>query len=125
MYREVITGIHGQAAITHQITLRTLDDLAQDLQLSRIDLLKIDTEGHELEVLRGARRLLSDGLIRVLHIEFNEMNVVSRVFFRDFRELLPHHRPYRMLPSGMIPVPASPLKSELFAFQNVVFLPDQ
>jgi hypothetical protein len=93
------------------------------LTLSRIDLLKIDTEGHELEVLHGARKLLAAGLIRVLHIEFNEMNVFSRVFLRDFRELLSRHTAYRMLP-GIISVSDSPLASELFAFQNVVFVPN-
>jgi hypothetical protein len=50
--------------------------------LSRIDLLKIDTEGHELQVLRGAQKIVSAGLIRVLHIEFNEMNVFSGYFSR-------------------------------------------
>ena len=49
--------------------VRTLDEIADMLTLSRIDLLKIDTEGHELEVLHGGRKLLAAGLIRVLHIE--------------------------------------------------------
>jgi FkbM family methyltransferase len=123
MYRDVITDIHRQAVATYHVPVRTLDELAQDLQLPRIDLLKIDTEGHELEILRGARRLLSAGLIRLLHIEFNEMSVFSRVLLRDFREMLTGHSPYRMLPSGIIPLSHSPLKSELFAFQNIVFLP--
>ena len=53
----------------HEVPVRTLDEIADMLTLSRIDLLKIDTEGHELEVLHGARKLLAAGLIRVLHIE--------------------------------------------------------
>jgi FkbM family methyltransferase len=124
MYPEVITSLYRQPVTMHEVPVRTLDEIADMLTLSRIDLLKIDTEGHELEVLHGARKLLAAGLIRVLHIEFNEMNVFSRVFFRDFRELLSRHTAYRMLPSGIIPISDSPLASELFAFQNVVFVPN-
>jgi hypothetical protein len=52
------------------------------------------------------------------------MNGFSRVFLRDFRELLSRHTAYRMLPSGIISVSDFPLVSELFAFQNVVFVPN-
>ncbi len=40
------------------VRLRTLDALAAELGLARIDLLKLDVEGAEVEVLRGARRVL-------------------------------------------------------------------
>ena len=105
------------------VKVETLDRLAVEQDLSHIDLLKIDTEGHEYEVLKGCQRLLAENRIGVIHIEFNQMNVVSRSFFRDFAQLLSHHKPYRLLPSGMIPVESRPLKSELFAFQNIVFIP--
>ena len=35
-----------------------------------IHLLKIDTQGHELAVLRGARRLLEQGRVRMVALEF-------------------------------------------------------
>lgn len=69
MYSEVITSLYRPAVTMHEVPVRTLDEIADMLTLSRIDLLKIDTEGHELEVLHGARKLLAAGLIRVLHIE--------------------------------------------------------
>jgi FkbM family methyltransferase len=38
----------------------TLDDLIQQASWDRVDFLKIDAEGHELQVLQGATRILSE-----------------------------------------------------------------
>ncbi len=40
------------------VPIRTLDDIAQECDLATIDLLKLDVQGYELEVLRGAERTL-------------------------------------------------------------------
>jgi FkbM family methyltransferase len=122
-YQEIISEIHEQCVVSYPVTVKTLDDLAEELGLDRIDFLKIDTEGHELEVLRGASKLIEKGAIEILQVEFNEMNVISRVFLRDILNLLPNYRAYRLLPSGAIDIPKMPLKSELFGFQNIIFVP--
>ena len=44
---------HGQ-----QITTITLDDFTTQERLERVDFVKIDAEGHEFEILSGARRFL-------------------------------------------------------------------
>ena len=41
-----------------QVKTISLDDFAAEAQIQRVDLIKIDIEGHELEALRGAQRLL-------------------------------------------------------------------
>jgi FkbM family methyltransferase len=46
----------------------SLDDFARDRRIARIALLKIDTEGYEPEVIRGATELLSTG--RIAHVLF-------------------------------------------------------
>lgn len=43
---------------TERVPVITLDDYAQDARLERVHLLKIDVQGLELSVLRGAERLL-------------------------------------------------------------------
>ena len=65
------------------IELRRLDDAFLQFGVTHIDLLKIDVEGHELAVLRGARNLLEKRLIRSIQFEFGEFNLYSRIFFKD------------------------------------------
>ena len=87
----------------------------------KIGLLKIDTEGHEFEVLKGAENLLKAGKIEMIHLEFNEMNVFSRVFFKDIWDYLPNYDLYRMLPDGLVHIKNySPVFCEIFAYQNLV-----
>lgn len=120
VYRDVIETVHRRSAEARKVRCETLDTVAPRLGLSHIRLLKIDTEGHELAVLKGARGLLTDGSIDVIQFEFNEMNVISRVFMKDFFELLPNYRIYRLLGDGVIEFEVyDPTFMEVFAFQNI------
>lgn len=42
----------------HEVTLRSLDSLADSLKLTRLDLIKIDVDGHEPYVLEGALQII-------------------------------------------------------------------
>jgi FkbM family methyltransferase len=53
----------------------TLDDYSSEHGVERIDLLKLDVEGAELEVLRGAARLLREGRIACILFEVSEAMV--------------------------------------------------
>jgi FkbM family methyltransferase len=50
----------------------TLDEWVNDWKVSRIDVLKLDIEGWESKLLRGAARLLADRRINSVLCEFNE-----------------------------------------------------
>jgi FkbM family methyltransferase len=58
----------------------TLDLLLGEENLSRIDVLKIDVEGHELEVLIGSKSILSK--VHYLHIELNQSNYTIGDMFK-------------------------------------------
>lgn len=120
-YRDVIESIHHVASTHHCVLVHALGDCARAQGIDRIDLIKIDTEGHELSVLKGIQTYLEAGKIDAIHFEFNEMNVASRVFFRDFIELLPNYELYRLLPEGAVKITHYVLhQCELFAYQNIV-----
>ena len=47
----------------------TLDDYCRSAGIDRVDVLKTDTQGYDLEVLKGAERLFQDRRISVVHVE--------------------------------------------------------
>jgi FkbM family methyltransferase len=61
--------VSGGEAITDSIKLDTVDRFCSERGIQDIDLMKIDVEGHEMPVLRGASAMLSQGRIAVLRIE--------------------------------------------------------
>jgi FkbM family methyltransferase len=125
LHEGVIEKVHKGRSDQHFVEVIDLDTFAADRRITVIDLLKIDTEGHELEVLKGAANLLREKRIKAIQFEFNEMNVVSRVFFKDFMELLPNYKFYRLVRNGLVRIdPYLAFRCELFAYQNIVALPE-
>lgn len=121
LYKEVISEIHKSEVIEHEVAIRTIDDFIREKNIQKVDLLKIDTEGNELNVLRGASEALTKGKIDIIHFEFNEMNVISRTYFKDFYDLLKGYDLYRLLQDGLVPIGHyNPVFCEIFAFQNIV-----
>jgi hypothetical protein len=49
-----------------------------------VDYLKIDTEGHDLAVVKSAQRSIEGGIVKAFSFEFGQPDVASRTFFRDF-----------------------------------------
>jgi FkbM family methyltransferase len=124
LHAGVIAEIHRRKHYQRDVKVVDLDTQCAERDISEVHLLKVDTEGHELEVLKGAERLIRENRIKAIQFEFNEMNVISRVFFKDFIDLLPNYRFFRMLRDGLVPTePYAPLWCELFAFQNIIALP--
>ena len=54
------------------IQTQTLDDFCINKNINNIDVLKIDTEGNELNVLKGAEKLLSKKKIMLIYVEISE-----------------------------------------------------
>jgi FkbM family methyltransferase len=76
------------SSTTEEVSITTLDIQAESMDLGQIALVKIDTEGHDLAVLRGARRLLTEHRISIVQFEYNHRWIYARSFLRDAFELL-------------------------------------
>jgi hypothetical protein len=65
---------------------------------------KSDTEGHDFEVIMGARELLTNGKIWVLQFEYNHRWVYSRHFLKDIFDFAKELRMYhigKLTPDGV------------------------
>ena len=89
-------------------------------------MLKIDTEGHDLDVLRGARQAIARRAIKLIQFEFIPANVATRVFMRDFFNALAGYRLHRLCLNGdLLPLGNYDVKRcEVFVTHNLVAIPD-
>tara|TARA_B100000408_G_C10256279_1_gene205684 strand:+ start:101 stop:844 length:744 start_codon:yes stop_codon:yes gene_type:complete len=53
------------------VQTQTLDNFCLSNKIENIDVLKIDTEGNDLNVLKGAKKLLSENKIKVIYTEIS------------------------------------------------------
>jgi FkbM family methyltransferase len=76
------------------VNVTTLDRYCSDNGIGYIHLVKCDTEGHDLSVLRGAAGLLRDSRIDIFQFEYNHRWIGSRAFLKDVFDLI-DDLPYR------------------------------
>lgn len=94
----------SQSAITERISLNTIDNFCTQNCIGRIFFLKLDVEGEEFACLRGASNLFAGGCIDYIQFEFGGCNIQSRVFLKDFWDLLsPAYDIYRVVQNGLFP----------------------
>ena len=120
LYRDVfnVTDEREDEITSHQFAIDTIDNFCSKKQIKNINFLKIDVEGHELLVLKGALKMLGQKAIDVIQFEFNMHNVYSRVYLRDFYLLLNDFEIFRIRQNGLISLGAYNSVNEIFLLQN-------
>ncbi|QHV98613.1 FkbM family methyltransferase [Spirosoma endbachense] len=100
-------------------TFSTVDEFSAAQKIDHIDLLKIDVEGHELAVLKGAAKMIQQGRIRFIQFEFGGTSIDSRTYFRDFWNLLsPTYNLYRIVGNGLRRIDSYTEYLEIFVTVN-------
>jgi FkbM family methyltransferase len=105
---------------TEIIRVETLDGYCQRAEVHSIDFLKIDVEGHELEVLKGAIRMLSRKAIRHIQFEYGGCNIDSRVLLKDIFDLFASYgyALYKLLADELRHVSRYDQRLENYQYQN-------
>jgi FkbM family methyltransferase len=88
---------------TERVSVCTLDEYCADHSIEHIDLLKLDVEGHELDVLQGGSGMLAARRVGLVTFEFGGCNIDSRTYFQDYWYFVQHNRVgdiFRLTPSG-------------------------
>lgn len=75
-----------------EVPVRRLDSFCRERGITSIDLLKIDTQGFELRVLRGAGEMLDPSIIRLIYLEVNFVSLYEgQAYFEDVYAMLKLH----------------------------------
>lgn len=105
LYDRQLDYIGAQLSKQEVVKLITLDEYCTDNSIERIDFLKMDVEGNELNVLKGAAKMLEKKGIKAMQFEFGGANLDSRTYFRDFWNLLNgSYNIYRILKDGLVQI---------------------
>lgn len=100
----------------------TLDQYAKSQHIKKIDFVKIDTEGHELAVLRGARGLLAKRAISMIQFEYGGCYRDAGTTLRQIYQLLsPNYIICHLRPGGLMPCSYS-AEVETYRYSNWVAL---
>jgi hypothetical protein len=57
-----------------EIRCTTIDRFCSDRGINQIDVLKIDAEGFDFDVLKGASSMLAEQAIKFIYFEFNDIS---------------------------------------------------
>lgn len=124
LYADVIEKVHGKESICYEVDVTTVDNIVNEFNIKKIDLLKIDVEGNEVNVLKGSKESLRNDIIESVQFEFTQINSTSRVFMKDFFDILKEkYTMNRLLPNELLPLKDyNPTMHEIFGYQNIVAL---
>jgi FkbM family methyltransferase len=110
-----------------EVEVVTLDDYFSKTEFKKmgeIDLMKIDTEGFEYEVLRGAVKTISKMSPKFIQIELNSHQLHRGHSLFEFSKILDNYEVFQLLPFGKGRIKRDPASSEanIFAYSNFIFV---
>ncbi|WP_299865481.1 FkbM family methyltransferase [uncultured Hoeflea sp.] len=123
MTKRDLTHVGLTMELSETIRVDTLDRYCAAHDVAAIDLLKIDVEGHEMDVLTGGLDLLNQRQVAVVQFEFGGCNIDTRSFFKDFFDFFESRRYalYILGPGGRLnPVTRYREFNEQFATTNYI-----
>jgi len=90
----------------------------------QIDLIKIDTEGFEFEVLKGAKSTIKNFKPKYIQIEYNWHHLFKNVNLYYFSKYLRDYDTYKILPFSKKLMKVDPKRPEhnFFNYSNIVFI---
>jgi len=107
-------------AETEKVNLDTLENYCETRRIEKIDFLKVDVEGHELEVFKGGRSLFVEDRVRMIQFEYGGCNIDSKVLLKDIFEFFAgmRYRYYKIFPDRLKPFERYDQRLENFKYQN-------
>jgi len=105
------------------INIKTIDSFCLEHGLNYLDFVKIDAEGSEYNIIKGAKNLIERNRIGVIQFEFNVTNILSRTFLKDFYDILSSkYNFYRIDTCRLIALGRYNSDNEIFKYQNIIVI---
>ena len=94
----------GKAPTKITINVRSLDSFCHDQGIFHIDFLKIDTEGSEFDILKGASELLQRHAIKIIQFEYGGTYPSANIKLHDVYTFLRNfgYQVFHILPNKLI-----------------------
>ena len=108
----------------YDITIKKLDSLNFFDTNNKVDFLKIDVEGHEYEVIQGAKKFIDFNSPKFIQIEINWHQLFKKVNLFEFSKLLNNYEIFKILPYGKKLIYIDPIRPEnnILHLSNFVFI---
>jgi FkbM family methyltransferase len=102
-YRPILESFFKIECAQVMVKTLTLDVFCAEKNIEHIDLLKIDTEGSEWDVLKGAKNMLAVNAIQSIQFEYGGAYIDSKTTLKDVFFLLNQfgYRIYRITPKSL------------------------
>ena len=105
-----------------QVTIRTetLDGFLAREKVAQIDFLKIDTEGSEFDVLRGANAALAAGRIKLIQFEYGGTYRDAKITLEQVHAFFAQHgySLFCIAAGGLVPTPVWDTALENYRYSN-------
>ena len=111
-----------------KIKILSLDTFVEenldDFNQTEIDLIKIDTEGFELEVIKGATKTIKKMSPKYIQLEFNWHQLFKKQNMYSFSEFLKNYDLFQILPYGndLIKVNVTRPETNIYHLSNFVYI---
>lgn len=103
----------------NEVQSTTIDIFCLEKNIKRIHLLKLDVEGNELNVLKGAQKMLTGGCIDFIQFEFGQCSLYAKVSFLDLYDTLKdRYIIHRVLIDGLEEIKHPGTREECFFTTN-------
>lgn len=118
LYQRSLSHIGIDHHMVEEISTICFASFLQRFQVGKVDVLKLDIEGHEYSALCSIDKAFRNR-IELIQFEFGGCNIDSRTYFRDFWNLLSNQFAlFRMTPLGLVEVSRYRESDECFLTSN-------
>lgn len=119
-----LSFVKNKNKLSQIVNIKRLDNLDVLNNINNIDLIKIDTEGYEMNVIVGGLNLINRIKPKFIQIEFNWHQLLNNQSIYNFSQILKDYKIAQILPHGYPLNEINPIRPEnnIFHLSNFVFI---